>query len=76
MDFQQIHAHYEKAARIYCKKAELDPDMLMPAPGEQKIVGAPPVLWAQWRFVAEDLYNLSLKLISLREGSEPEKGKH
>lgn len=60
-------APYEQAARIYCEKAGLDPDLLIPRP--HPVVVGMMESFPQWRFVAEDLIDLSMKLTALREAA-------
>lgn len=60
-------APYEQAARIYCDKTGLDPDLLIPRP--HPLVVGMMESFPQWRFVAEDLIDLSMKLTALREAS-------
>jgi hypothetical protein len=61
-------APYEPAARIYCKRVGLDPDLMIAVPhplGLQVSHSVP-----QWYFVAEDLIDLSHKLGAMREAKE------
>lgn len=60
---------YEPAARIYCAKAGIDPDMQIPTGDKSAIIGAGPKTIPQWTLVAEDLLELSLMLTALREAA-------
>lgn len=62
---------YEKASRIYCEKTGQDPDMLVPSP-VQTILGANKLV-PVWHFIAHELHDLSLKLVSLKEAAAVKK---
>lgn len=73
-DVNPVHAQYETAARLYCEKAGYDPDLPIPAPhplGLDVKFTVP-----NWTLVADDLCDLSRKLVSLKEaagGTQPTK---
>lgn len=56
---------YEAAARIYCKKMGMDPDMRVPRP-HPEIAGIV-VHVRMWEVAAAELIDLSMKLTSLKE---------
>jgi hypothetical protein len=58
---------FERAARIYCDKAGMDPDLKvrMPHPALEGVH----LEIAQWETVAERLLDVSLMLTSLKEAS-------
>lgn len=58
---------FEPAARIYCQKTGMDPDLQLPRP-HPTIAGLLEA-WPQWRLIAEQLLDLSLMLTSMREAS-------
>lgn len=62
---------YEKAARIYCEKSGQDPDMMVPSPA-QTILGANKLV-PVWHFIAHELHDLSLKLVSMKEAAADRK---
>lgn len=62
---------YKKAARIYCEKTGQDPDMMVPSP-VQSILGANKLV-PVWHFVAHELHDLSLKLVSIKEAATDKK---
>jgi len=64
--FDEAHlVPYEKAARIFCQKLGINPDEIrqVPHPGGLAMMVDRPC----WRFAADELVDLSLKLASLRE---------
>lgn len=68
----QVHARFERAARIFCDKVGMDPDRVLQMPGARpKIAGVPPpiVKVPQWKLVAEELFDLSARLTALREAA-------
>lgn len=74
---EALLADFETAARIYCAKAALDPDMkiqLPPEKGKLLMVQGGKVANSQfilnWQMVAEDLIDLSMKLSAMREAKE------
>lgn len=62
-----IHAQYEVAARLYCKKAGLDADLKIPTAHPQGL--AVPYFIRNWQMVAEDLHDFSMKLVSIKEAA-------
>ena len=68
-----IHARFELAARKYCAKTGMNPDEVfrMPSPIKPRIVGAPPpvVVVKRWQMVAEELYDMSCRLVSMQEAA-------
>lgn len=66
---QHVLTAYEHAARIYCDKRDLDPDLMLPDPTPASIIGLGPNLLPQWHFIADEMHDLSLRLLSLKEGS-------
>lgn len=69
-----IHVNYEAQARFYCEKMGLDPDQKFHVPGPKpKIAGvpAPVVKVYRWQMVAEELYDLSVRIVALQEGKKP-----
>lgn len=62
---------FESAARLYCKKIGADPDQKMPR--EHPLLAGQVVWFDQWRIVAEDLIDLSMKLSAMREAAELDK---
>lgn len=68
-----VHLRFERAARIYCQHNNLDPDQQMQLHSNVKprLIGAPsPVVTvARWRLIAEELYDLSLRLTAMRDAS-------
>lgn len=65
--YDQMLVQFEQAARIYCKKANFDPDLRVPAPHPLGL--NVPFSIPNWHSVAEDLYDISLKLMAIKEAS-------
>ena len=63
-------APIERAARLYCTKTGTDPDRQVPVPGRRPSGMVLPTAQrptrAAWLFVAEELYDLSLRFWALR----------
>jgi hypothetical protein len=58
---------YEPAARIYCRKVDMDPDYVVDVP-HPSIAGVA-VATPFWMLVAEKMVDLSLMLTSIREAA-------
>lgn len=69
--YDQMLVQFEQAARIYCKKANYDPDLRIPAPHPLGL--NVPYSIPQWHNVAEDLYDLASKLASIKEAATDKK---
>ena len=63
---------FETASRIYCAKANIDPDQRIPTNEPVAIIGAGPKTIPQWVLVAGELLDLSMMLSSLRESAQRE----
>lgn len=63
-----MSANYENAARIYCKKVGLNPDEMLPAPHPAGL--AVPFFIPQWMPVAEDMFDLGLRMSAMKEAAE------
>lgn len=59
---------YERAARIYCEKAGLDPNEMIPVP-HATIAGAADLV-PQWAMVAERMIDLSMLLTAMKEAAK------
>jgi hypothetical protein len=69
VDREELIARYERAARIYCAKEGVDPDVEVPTP-HPALAGV--VLKRQyWQIIAEHMGELSLLMTSMREGHGP-----
>jgi hypothetical protein len=74
---EHVLAAYERAARIYCAKRDIDADTMLPdTSAPRMIVGAGQKLRPQWQFVAIELHDLSLRLLSLKEATRPDPEVH
>lgn len=72
----QVHTQFERAARIYCERSGINADeaVHLPSSIKPRIVGAPsPVIRIErWRLIAEELYDLSVRLVALRQAKQEE----
>ena len=64
----EIHKQYEKAARIYCDKRGYEADLMIEVPHPQGL--AVPHMVPQWTFIADDLHDLSCRLVAIKEASK------
>lgn len=62
-------AAMEKAARIYCVKVSMDPDVKLPVPHEtlEGVMTTQPF----WQIIAEKMIDLALMLAAMKESSAP-----
>lgn len=61
-------APYERAARIYCTRMQLDPDDMVQATGTAVVALAN--LRPRWFTVAEQMVHMSVMLVAMREAQE------
>lgn len=66
----EVHIAYEKASRIYCARMGIDPDLKIPFPHPTGL--DVPYSRPQWTMVADDLYDLSQKLVAIKDAGKPE----
>lgn len=65
-----IHKTYEKAARHYCLGIGQNPDSIVVIPMKSRVIGGNAAVRVErWKLVAEELYDLSSRLVAIREGS-------
>lgn len=66
---EEILKAYEPAARIYCGKLGVDPDMMVPDT-DQVLIGVQKMV-PLWHSAALELHDLSMQLVSLQEAARP-----
>lgn len=63
----EVLTQLETAARMYCEKAGFDPDFPVPKPHPLGL--HVPYTQPNWMDVAQDLYDLQVKLVCLKEAA-------
>ena len=63
-------SHYERPARIYCAKLQINPDDVVSQ--ALPTVKAPGVVTVRWMVVAEQMIHLSLMMVAMREVAGPQ----